>query len=335
MRCVGIVILILANIVVGTTGNEAAVAPLRNVAVKSQPANVARHSSRGPGSDLIWVGDASHLTPTVAGFLIGQSGNVKATQAITGSNTLLNEPIGIYKSAGMLYVANAGSPSITVYPVSSNGNVSPGGIISGSATELNSPAGVCVTLAGDIAVVNANSVTTYASGRFGNVSPIRKIAGSKTGLTVNDGGIAAQADLLFVSNKDTQSVLVFDVLGRGNISPIRVIRGSNTEISDPSGLTFDKAGDLYVANANNNAITEYAAGADGNAAPIAVLQGPNTLLSVPFDLVFDSQMTRLFVSNHGGGPALTAYGAPFNGNQSPLMTITDFPTLQDVTGVAF
>jgi lysophospholipase L1-like esterase len=142
--------------------------------------------------------------PSITVYAAGSNGNVTPSQTISGSNTELNDPLGIASDSVNVYVANEhggplGQGSITVYAAGSNGNVTPSATIAGSSTGLCGPSRIAIGSTGNLFVTNgcggaigAGSVTVYPAGSSGNVTPVATISGSNTGLN-NPVGVAIQS----------------------------------------------------------------------------------------------------------------------------------------------
>ena len=77
-------------------------------------------------------------------FAANANGSAKPIRKITGSNTLLNGPLGIEVGHKEIDVANSGGSSLLVYPQTGNGNIAPSRAIAGSTTGLVSPQSVAV-----------------------------------------------------------------------------------------------------------------------------------------------------------------------------------------------
>jgi hypothetical protein len=84
--------------------------------------------------------DTSGPTPTnirIVVFPANSNGNVAPSAVISGSNTMLSNPIKIrVDSSGGIYVADLGVGGILYFAPGSNGNVAPEYVISGSNTDL-------------------------------------------------------------------------------------------------------------------------------------------------------------------------------------------------------
>jgi hypothetical protein len=90
----------------------------------------------------VYVRDGDYA---IAVFSPGSCGNVQPKRLITGSNTGLDYPDGLFVTeSGVLIVANRGSNSITEYAANANGNQKPMRTIAGSNTQLDGPVGVFV-----------------------------------------------------------------------------------------------------------------------------------------------------------------------------------------------
>ncbi len=109
--------------------------PTRMITGLSAPKGVAVDST-----GHIFVTDGN----SVLVFAAGANGNAKPVRTISGSNTLLDGPNGLFVGLHQIQVANAGGASITVYPRLGNGDIAPVRTISGGSTGLASPQGVAV-----------------------------------------------------------------------------------------------------------------------------------------------------------------------------------------------
>lgn len=202
------------QLVVSNTGNNSITAYPIAADGDAAPSYTIKGSNtqlNGPGG--LYVDAAS--SPTMIGVVNGASnsisvyshdavvnstdGNVAPAFTISGPNTELSTPCGVYhyqdSTANELYVTNSNTDSITVYDLSAittgNNDVKPIRTIQGSQTGqgdhtgLGTPCGVYVDAANqEIAVANnsANSITFYNRLDSGNVYPSRTISGTATGL---------------------------------------------------------------------------------------------------------------------------------------------------------
>ncbi len=119
------------------------------------------------------------------------TGNVTPSRIISGSNTGLNGPQGIWLDAtsDQLYVANQFGHSVTVFDNASTatGNIAPSRTISGASTGLASPTGVWYDASTNrlyVADQFADSISVFDGGNTvtGNITPSKVIAGPNTNL---------------------------------------------------------------------------------------------------------------------------------------------------------
>ena len=287
------------------------------------------------GAGLIWVTDLAANSLTA--YKPSSTGNVPPAQAIVGPHTQLNAPFGIFKTNGLLYVANSASsglPSVNIYAVTSNGDEAPAHTIIGFHTGLSGPTGIAVTHTGVIIVLNGNdSITSYPFGKYGDVSPVRTISGPNTQLGPGPCGIALHNGRMYVTNGS--EVLEFPVNANGDVFPSTLIGGPHTGLGGACGIAVDKDGNIYVAN-RFGSVTEYAPGSQFDSPPIATLAGPDTLLNNPQGVALNTNPNRLYVINGTGfglGELLGFY-RPANGDQVPFMDITGSNTGMTYCAVA-
>lgn len=113
-------------------------------------------------------------------FNSSANGDVAPTSSIVGTNTMLQEIVGMaLDSAGNLYVANGNiapsTPSIVVFSAGASGNATPTRVISGAATGLTSPGNLAVDGSGNIYVLNGANVLKFSSTATGNIVPTATI----------------------------------------------------------------------------------------------------------------------------------------------------------------
>jgi sugar lactone lactonase YvrE len=249
----------------------------------------------------------------------GGSGALPAGPS-TGSST----PVAcstVALPAGTLTVSTL-DDAVTVF----GSSPSPVATLMGPKTQIKVPFGVAYGPDSLLYVVNNNTpaILEFTAGASGDCAPVRMIAGPHTALgttwssdwtipTVT--GIAFDsAGNLYVSNTQTNSILVYAPGASGDAAPIRTIGGAATGLSGPRQITFDQNGNLWVANRSGNSVTEYALGASGNTAPIATLSGPSIVQ--PWGVGFDHDGC-LWVAN--ATPQNTVI--VFMGGSSPMQTI--------------
>jgi len=127
-------------------------------------------------------------------FSSNATGNVPPTSMIAGSNTMLEDVVGIaVDSAGNIYAANGNvngsTPSIVVFSAGSTGNAAPVRTITGAATTMIAPGNLSVDSEGNVYVLNDLNVLKFGANATGNVAPSATI--SFVGFS-GVGSIAAQ-----------------------------------------------------------------------------------------------------------------------------------------------
>lgn len=127
---------------------------------------------------MMWLPSSQFPTPSP-----GQVLNVAPKKVISGSNTGITHPMGLYvDTGGYLYVVNRNPDKILVFNQAATGNATPSNTITAS---LSSPYGVAVYTDFTVYVTNdgTNSVTSYSHGETGPSSLVHTISGSSTGLS--------------------------------------------------------------------------------------------------------------------------------------------------------
>ncbi len=207
------------------------------------------------------------------------------TATIAGSNTGLNNPVGVaVDSKTKIYAANSGNGTITVYATPSAAPTP-----SGSPTPTPTPT---ATPSGAPSVSPSPTPTPVSN----NVAPIETIACTPagampspcmtkpTGLTLDGSGN------VYVTDPDTgaaPAIYIFTAAqvacgtppcGTLSLTPSRFISGSNTKLVYPTDVAVDAAGNIYVVDAGNGPNTSmlliYPATASGNVAPASAIALP-------------------------------------------------------------
>ncbi len=149
---------------------------------------------------------------------------------------------------------------------------------------------------------NQDSVLRFnnAFSANGNVAPASTIAGAATTLSVPIYlALDSTADRLFVANRTSASILVFDQVSTksGNAAPSRTISGVATALFVPIQPVLDKSRDLlYVTDDLDVLVFSSASTADGNV-PFARDIQPGFSVGA---VLIDSANDRLFVTDPGG-----------------------------------
>jgi hypothetical protein len=133
-------------------------------------------------NNIYTVGGSLAQANSILIFDSNSTGNVSPTSTIAGSNTMLEDVVGIaVDSAGNVYVANGNvngvsTPSIVVFSAGSTGNVAPVRTIAGPATAMIALANLSVDSAGNVFVLNALNILKFGPNATGNVAPSSTIS---------------------------------------------------------------------------------------------------------------------------------------------------------------
>ena len=134
----------------------------------------------------------------------------------------------------------------------------------------------------------------------GNISPAATISGAATQLTTPVYlALDATADRLFVADRSSASILVFDQISTkpGNVAPDRVISGVATNLFVPVQPFLDRSRNLlYVSDDVDVLVFNNASTANGNVASARDIQ-PGFSVGAIF---VDSTNDRLFVADSNG-----------------------------------
>ena len=246
-----------ANVAPTTTIGAAGATP--NNTGLNDPDAIALGSDNG-----IWVanalGGASGIG-SLTWYPPGSNGNVAPQVVISGSNTGLNDPVGIaISTANNPFVLNAsGGPdsagSITVYLYTNSGNATPTKTIQGTSssnqTGFANPSGLALDGSNNIYVTNdgsasggSDSITIYAAGSNGNVAPMSTISGPLTQLNLPSGIAVDSGGNIYVANDGgdeggIDAITIYPPGSNGNVSPLFNITGSLTGLVGPAGIAID------------------------------------------------------------------------------------------------
>ena len=267
--------------------------------------------------------------------------NEAPTATISGTNTGLNQPLGVtLDSTNKIYVAIQASSTLSIFPAlgASTGtlNEAPSADI---GSNLSSPAGIALDSSGNIYVADngTSSIKVYPPGSNATGAPTATIIGSATTLVFPQGLALDSSRNIYVSNVALNfldnapgSVLVFPAIGSStgilNEAPLATISGSNTGLAIPQGIAVDSKRNIYVANGGNfiepvSGILIYppVGSSTGtlNEAPLATIAGSNTGLVDLIGVALDSS-ERIYVANWNTGTSFAG--------------VYEFPALGSSTG---
>lgn len=248
----------------------------------------------------------------------------------------MQTPAGIDVHSGYIYVAQYNSGAVTVYNRNADGNVTPVRTISGASTLLSHPHDLAID-SRFIYVVNMEgyappdyyySITVYNLTDDGNITPVRAILGDQTSLGKvgqgGPGGVAVDADYIYVVRPALNSILIYDIHADGNVAPVRTITGN---MSIPYGIDVDE-NFIYVGNiGNGGSITVYNLTDTGAVSPVRTIAGNLTTLSNTTGIAVDGEF--IYAANGNGGN-LPVFNLTDNGNIAPVRSITSVSVPEDI-----
>jgi hypothetical protein len=138
------------------------------------------------GYQAMIPGSGRFLPPSITVYDKKARGDVPPIRVISGSNTQLNWPTGLFvdEGRGELYVANDGADSILVFSATANGNASPIRVLQGPRTKLRYPTNIYLDLKNDelwVANMGNHRATVYRRAAAGDTPPIREIRSAPDG----------------------------------------------------------------------------------------------------------------------------------------------------------
>ncbi|MEJ2652671.1 MAG: hypothetical protein P8173_12980 [Gammaproteobacteria bacterium] len=264
-----------------------------------------------------------------------------------------------------------------VFPVSNSiacvANTAPDTEIVGADTGIRTSYGMYLDPANnEIAVTNfnpndstVNSINFFQMTDNGDVLPTRVIQGSNTlldqpwGLALDTHPLSGggSIDGLFVTNSNTDQILLFDRAASGNTAPKVTISSASNCIDNcldgVGGIYVDTIhGEIGITNGGPSdsvslydltpVETDWVNNANGTT-PIAetptprwTIKGPNTGLSTPCGIAYDQDTDEIFVGNNGNS-SITVYQRPTNANTglttSPTTTaVIDWAPIRVIRG---
>lgn len=274
----------------------------------------------------------------------GQGGTASDETVVTVVTTSISKPI--------LYIANRRINSVTAYDLTTaaeiEGDLPPNANLAGPQTSLDQPTDLLIDNAGNLVVINAdnNSITSYPDaldlGQINaNLAPSRNVRGAAT-LLVHPMSMALNraADLLFVSNEDFGTVLVYAGASTaaldGNLAPLRII--TSADMDGPFGIRFGANDELYVASFNLETVAVFANASTLNGTVNASRIIDSPVFSRPHGVFVDENDT-LYVVNSGSGAIrrnevnVFANAATLNGPVMPDSTLV-IPGAMNLAGIA-
>lgn len=208
-------------------------------------------------------------------------GTLALTNTIAGSNTQLNNPIGIaVDPSSNIYAANSGSGTITVYPAPT-----PSPTPSGSPSPTPSPTATPTATPTGSASPSASPSPTPTPSSL-NIAPTTTITCSclhqPTGIALDANGN------LYVTDPGSKPPAIYEfpasglVPGTVALTPLRVLTAST--LVNPTDVKIDSAGTVYVVDAgsgpNTSTLLIFPSGAASPSATIALPAGSATGLAL-------------------------------------------------------
>ena len=125
-------------------------------------------------------GSGRFYPPSITVYDQTARGNTAPVRVITGPDTQLNWPTGLFidSERGELYVANDGANSILVFDTAADGNAAPKRVLAGPQTKLHYPSSIFVDYENDelwVANMGNHRATVFPRTAEGDVAPIREI----------------------------------------------------------------------------------------------------------------------------------------------------------------
>lgn len=262
------------------TGN---VLPIGNVTVSggAQPHGIAMIPNNA-GFAVAFTLPGGFFSNFINLYSAFSGGTSVATATIAGTNTKLNNPIGVAIDANKnLYAANSGSANVTVYPLPT-----PSPTPSGSPPPTPSPT---PTPSGS---ASPSPTPTPSSQNLTPSATITCVPGAgmpapcmtrPTGLTLDGSGN------VYVTDPDSgasPAVYIFAAAQVAcavppctlNLTPSRFLAGANTGLVDPTDVAVDSSGTIYVVDSgsgpNNSKLLIFSSTATGNVAPSSAIALP-------------------------------------------------------------
>jgi DNA-binding beta-propeller fold protein YncE len=168
-------------------------------------------------------------------------------------------------------------------------------------------------------------------GANGNVAPVGTLQGPSTLLRGPTRAFPITGELLYVSDRDGDSITGYPGPNSGNVAPSVRIAGARTRIASPSCVQLDAKQHIWVSSEGNDAMLEFAAGANGNVAPIARIAGPHTGITGPESFHVSFRTGKVYVSNRKSN-SLEVFSEGSDGDTPPVQRIQGSETGLDDPG---
>ncbi|MBI3939289.1 MAG: hypothetical protein HY315_00505 [Acidobacteria bacterium] len=198
-------------------------------------------------------------------------------------------------------------PRISVFASSANGQVGPVRTLQGQATlqSRTNHAMAVDPIHDEMVVPNtfAQAILFFHADARGNEKPLRVIQGPKTliGGAMDTDNVAVDPihNEVYLTQRTSDSVLVFDRQANGDVAPIRVIHGPKTRLRFPNRVAVDPVNNLVAVSASSGVLL-FNRTDNGDVAPHCVIWGPKTGLphfwTNPGRVVLNPAAKKLIVS---------------------------------------
>ncbi|MBI3939640.1 MAG: hypothetical protein HY315_02290 [Acidobacteria bacterium] len=150
----------------------------------------------------------------------------------------------------------------------------------------------------------AQAILFFRADAGGNEKPLRVIQGPKTmisGGASDTDNVAVDPihDEVYVTQKTSDSVLVFDRRANGDVAPIRIIHGPKTRLRFPNRVSVDPVNNVLAVGAGSGVLL-FNRIDNGDVAPHCVIHGPKTGLpqfwTNPGKVVLNPEAKKLIAS---------------------------------------
>ena len=228
-----------------------------------------------PSGNIYVVNEGANAAVPVLIFAPGSSGNVAPAAMLSGSNTQIEQPLGIaIDHDGLIYVSQVfPTAKIAVFAAGSTGNTSPLRVISG----LTTPTAMAFDANNNLYLGTSGNIVEFAAGANGNAAPIATI-------NVNSDSSAAidSAGRIITGSPSPcgPGIQIFAAGANGNAAPVQTM---NPAIPCTSAFVVDSANNIYALSGSADpalqGISVFPSTASGNTAPARQINVPATILN--------------------------------------------------------
>jgi len=189
--------------------------------------------------------------------------------------------------------------------------------VEGPHTRIQHPTALSVDIAGSFYIAEEGDrpgqarIEWFAAGLNGNVMPDRVISGTHTGLTSPHGIALDASGRLFVADRNSNKVLIFDADARDDAAPVVTLSGLNA----PERISVDPELNIYVTNKGNNTISIFSSTGPQSWALTATIS--SALLHNPGGVAADAA-GRIAVTATGG---VLFFAPNANGSAEPVLNL--------------